>query len=99
MKKQLYFEDIDSNICRSEEYFQNIMKRDGLQEMKVLEAFPYREEGLFWCYIAHEVADKSDQPCGKECNHYEPRNGKSGCCKHYTRQFYHHGDEVTLARK
>ena len=32
----------------------------------------------------------------KQCNDYEPRNGKSGCCRFYTTTLYIHGKKITL---
>jgi hypothetical protein len=37
----------------------------------------------FFCKYFGEVGDKSEGGCGKICKGYEPRNGKSGACKHY----------------
>lgn len=57
------------------------MRERGLTEAKVFEAkrckakddFIYCEDLMDWC-------EKGE--CGKQCDSYEPRNGKNGCCKH-----------------
>lgn len=36
---------------------------------------------LFWC-SEHEFAGEVGEDCGTSCKEYEPRNGKSGRCRH-----------------
>ncbi len=36
------------------------------------------------------------EPCGKECGDYEPRNGKSGCCR-FRGYCYEAGPEFKLS--
>lgn len=87
MKKQkVYFSDIDETYawfaypldCILDE-----MKDRGLTEIEVSEAERESDPDYFYCKAAGEVFIKppEGEPCGKECPDYNPRNGKSGCCK------------------
>ena len=48
-----------------------------------------------WCTQFSEFIDTSDV-CGKQCNHYEPRNGKSGCCTQCVQGFIGTGQLYTV---
>jgi hypothetical protein len=57
--------------------------------MKLFEAIEQKGvEGYFWCNHFEAVSEKDGMTCGKMCNSYAPRNGKSGCCTHYSLKFY-----------
>jgi len=95
-KKKLYFENEDAENCYSEEYFQDKMKEEGLEELTVLEANKSKEKEYIYCTAIDSCGESSN--CGKECEDYEPRNGKNGCCRH-RRTIYEYGEEVTLKLK
>jgi hypothetical protein len=58
------------------------MVKNGVTEMIIYEAEKSKgENDLFWCRQYFGCGEKGN--CGKLCKHYEPRNKKSGCCKHY----------------
>lgn len=94
MKEKLYFKDEDSEICHTQEYFEDCMREDNIGEMIVFEALPEREPGIFWCKEYLFCGDGTQEYCGKQCDEYEPRNGVSGCCKFHTTKFYTWGDKV-----
>lgn len=98
MKKKFYFKNEGDEICYTEEKILADMKSDGIDELTVLEAYPYKASGgIFWCKHDCFCGDDSYEYCGKDnCRNYTPRNGKSGCCKYYTTIMYGTGDEVTL---
>lgn len=96
MKQQFYFENEDAETCYTEEYWKNYMKSEGLTKMEVMKGVPEKIKGIFWCKHEAFCGDDSSEYCGKQCNDYAPRNGKSGCCKHYTTQLYSHGEKVVL---
>ena len=99
MKKQTYyFRTDDSERCHPAEYFHSDMIEQGLTEMEVFEAIPEKVQGAIWCNAVDEVALREDYPCGKGCEDYEPRNGKSGCCK-YNGRLFTTGEKVTLKLK
>ena len=99
MKEQYYFEYSDSEVCYQKSYFEDEMRDNEITEMEVYEAHPDKTSGCFWCKVQHFCGDDSRDTCGKQCNEYEPRNGKSGCCKNYTTTLYMHGDKITLKLK
>ena len=79
---KLYFETLDSEHCFSLEDIKDKMRADNIKTQTV-----YRAEidktvpDFFWCGAMGEVGEKGN--CGKQCEDYKPRNGKSGCCKHW----------------
>lgn len=97
--EKYYFEYTDSEICYPEDYFTDQMNYADLTEIGVYEAIPERIKGVFWCKVECFCGDDSRDTCGKQCRQYSPRNGKSGCCKHYTTKMYTHGNRVILRLK
>ena len=91
-----YFKYSDSEVCYQRSYFDDEMTENELSEMEVYEAIPDRTTGCFWCKVECFCGDDSRDTCGKQCRQYSPRNGKSGCCKHYTTQLYTQGNKITL---
>lgn len=79
--KKYYFENEDSEMAFTKDYFISEMKENELPEMKLMEAIPSKDKDYFYCRFAMEVAEKEEDTCGKGCDGYEPRNGKSGVCK------------------
>ncbi|RKD96761.1 hypothetical protein [Marinifilum flexuosum] len=97
MKKQYYFASIGAEYCYTKEYFIERMKQEGLEEIEVYKAVPDTEKGIFWCKAIQECGVDSSSSCGtKNCEDYEPRNGKNGCCKHYSTRVYRWGEAVKL---
>lgn len=94
--KTLYFENQDAEYCYTKEHFIEKMKENNIDSMEVLKAVPDKIDSIFWCKAIGEVVDSDYDPCGKVCENYEPRNGKSGCCKHYKKTLYTHGDKTTI---
>ena len=90
-----YFETVDAKLCYPESYFQDEMRDNGLTEMTVLEAIPMKssETDYMWCKENEAAGEKGE--CGRFCDAYEPRNGKSGMCKHQGR-LNDFGEEVIL---
>lgn len=94
--KKLYFENEDSEHCYSEAYFQRKMEEDGLSEMEVFEAVKSKDKYFIYCKAVQTCGEASE--CGKNCDDYAPKNGKSGCCKNRG-TMYDYGFDVTLYRK
>lgn len=87
-KAKLYFENEDAELCHPLEYHLNEAKADGLIEVQLLEAIPDKTTHDFiWCTSFGAVSERGN--CGKVCPDYEPRNKKSGICKHQGRMFTH----------
>lgn len=96
-RKQMYFcPDISEEYCYALNYIVDEMNELDLQQVTVARAVRETETEYFFCKaIDTPLVKDLDEPCGKSCADYEPRNGKNGCCKH--RGFcYKPGDEYTL---
>lgn len=92
---KLYFEEHNEEMCHPLSYFKDKLKSEGLSEIKLFKAEKMGKEeteGWFWCREHLGVGDKGEGPCGNQCEHYRPRNGISGCCKHYSAQMYNRTD-------
>jgi len=70
MKK--YYSEHNDEYCYPLDYFE--------KGKIVFEAKIIRNVDMFYCTLVYEVGEKGS--CGKSCEGYEPRNGKSGICKH-----------------
>ena len=78
---KLYFQDDDEN-CYNIQHHIDYMKENEIKEMKVFEAKPEHGTGMFFCKEYSEVGEVNGT-CGKMCDKYMPRNGKSGICKYH----------------
>jgi hypothetical protein len=97
MNTKLYFSGFNEEICYPIEWILNEMKERGLDVVEVYLAQRELGTNYFFCKAVWLVSEHGDGfgDCGKSCEIYEPRNGKSGCCKH--RGFcYEPGVEFTL---
>jgi hypothetical protein len=95
--RKLFYKYSDSELCYSEKYFKDMMKNRGLKEMNVYAAVPEKIKGIFWCNEFSFSGDGTQDYCGKQCEKYNPRNGKSGCCLNHSSILYSKGDSVTLS--
>lgn len=77
---RFYFQEADEN-CYSLGYHLDYMKENFLTEMKVYLAIPEVSSDYFYCKHFQVCGERGD--CGKSCEAYTPRNGKSGVCKHF----------------
>ena len=76
-----FFQNEDDEHCFTKNHFIELMKETGEKEMNVFVAKPLTDDQYFFCKAVGECGERGH--CGKECDDYEPRNGKSGCCKHF----------------
>ena len=73
MNKKLYFTENDGEYCYPAKYY---------DEGDILFlAVPDKDKEYFFCRAVEEVGT-SDTPCGKECSDYDPKNGRTGMCRH-----------------
>jgi len=77
-----YYKDGDSEYCYPLEYHLEYMRENGIEKMDVFEAKMENDSEFFFCKEVMEVGEKNGT-CGKMCEDYQPRNNKSGICKHY----------------
>lgn len=52
-----------------------------VEQRRLYRARPMHGVEFFWCTALHEVGLKGEG-CGRQCDSYEPRNGKNGRCRH-----------------
>lgn len=79
---KLYFREGDDEVAYDLETHYDYMRSEGIKELKVYRAKAEIGTGMFWCQEYQEIGDTKES-CGKQCEAYKPRNGKSGICKHY----------------
>lgn len=96
-QRELYFLSVDDEWCHTRD---DIFEETNLDEVEAYVAERFKSKGIFWCKEHSFCGDDSRETCGKwNCDEYEPRNGRSGCCKHYSTVLYTAGKKVTLKRK
>ena len=74
------------------------MEFEDIESLDLYVAKKVKDEDYFFCKIVGSVSEKGY--CGKGCIKYNPRNKKSGCCKHYSKALFEKTDEkITIKRK
>lgn len=86
--KRFYFLSKDGELCYTLEYVRSYMSWNELDSITIYPAIRTTVPNVFWCNKYELVGDKSEGSCGKECQGYKPKNGKSGCCIHCSRKMY-----------
>lgn len=76
-----YFSNIEPEFCRTKQYLLDKMKDEEINELIVFEAKRITNDFMFYCR-EHMATGLVGDGCGLNCEDYNPRNGKSGCCKH-----------------
>lgn len=94
---KLYFSRFNEEIAYSKEWILKEMKERELEYLEVYEAKRELGTSYFFCKAVGLVAEHGDgfDDCGKSCELYAPRNGRSGCCK-YRGFCYEPGQEYIL---
>ncbi len=70
-------------------------KSDNLTEIEVIKAKRDTGQGYFFCKHFGSVGEVG-QGCGKSCEAYKPRNGKSGRCIHSGYCYTYTDDKKTI---
>lgn len=96
MIKQFYFYNDYDEECYTKERIIEMMREDGVIGKKVFKAVKEDIKDVFYCREYTSLVDKGE--CGKQCESYDPRNGKSGICKHHG-NLYAQGEKVTIKIK
>jgi hypothetical protein len=92
----LYFSDITQDeACYSKQSIINIAKKQKLSEVEMFEAKIERKSDYFYCSKYKEAGEKGN--CGKSCEFYTPRNGKSGMCK-FNKPIYEQTDKKIIVK-
>jgi hypothetical protein len=96
--KKLYFYNEGDEICVSIESIKEMMIDDELTEKTVSEAVIDPDKSYFWCTETGDAGLSDEGTCGKYCEYYKPRNGKSGVCL-FHRRCRTPGKEITVKIK
>jgi len=94
-----YFENTDSEICYSRDYFFDLMKEREITEIEVYPAKIMISSGFYYCKILETMSESSEGECGKLCEYYKPRNGKNGRCKYHANTYELADKKITLKIK
>lgn len=99
MSKLYFCDQINDEQCFTLSALKEMAADEGLTEIRVYIAKPMIGGGLYWCKIHHECGEVSDGDCGKSCDQYSPRNGKSGRCRHSGWCYEPVGERITVKIK
>ncbi len=73
----------DDDTCYKLKSQIDYMIEHGLTTMDLYLAERVTDTDYFYCRHFGEVGEKSEGGCGKICDAYKSRNGRSGVCRHY----------------
>lgn len=92
-----YFINEEDPECWTKAGIQDYMKENDMTELTVFEAKIQKVPGMFYCKLFKEATEIEPDTCGLSCDSYEPRNGKSGCCR-FRGDFHENGDKLKKFR-
>ena len=97
-KPKLYFGPDADERCYPLSWHLEGVENENASTTTLQLAVSYKEPSAAWCFHFDTVIGLTefDEPCGRLCPGYQPRNGQSGCCKHFTRTFYEPGERVVF---
>lgn len=92
-----YFLEKDNcDLCHPLSYFRDKIKEEELSELVLYEAKMNTNSGYFYCREFQDVGEVGET-CGKFCDKYSPRNGKSGRCR-FSANLYEMTDRVKILK-
>jgi hypothetical protein len=97
MKKLFFNEDYDENF-HTIDYFKEILTTHNLESIVLHKGKVEYGTDYFYCAEAMEVGMKDDPGCGRDCEWYEPCNGKSGRCRHNKNCYTETGEIFKLTK-
>lgn len=99
MPTPLYFRTEDCLFAYPLEKHLEDAKEAGETSITLFEAIPDRlPDDVFFCQKFDEIGDTG--LCNsRDCSAYSPRNGKSGCCRFYSKKGYVKGKIKTFEVK
>ena len=89
-----YFQTPQSERAYTLAYHIEAARKLGLPEIALYEAIPVEFPGFFWCRHSDQMGEAG--VCGADCEGYTPKNGRSGCCRHYSKRFFEVGNVVVF---
>lgn len=93
-----YFINPEDELCYTKDYILDYMLENDIKHLEVHEAVPIIGHDMGWCQEHVTIIDKGEGFCGKGCQFYNPRNGKSGICSSLGRT-YERGNKVKMEIK
>lgn len=100
MKEKMYFEVDRWESCFPLQHFLDEIDRDQNLVFKLQIAKRIKSDGTFYCITEGECFDNDGTICGeRNCQFYEPRNGKNGICKSHRNCYEPVGEELTLTKR
>lgn len=97
--KKLFFSNLDDATCYMLQKHIQDMDDAMIDVLHLHEAKPVYNTDYFYCSHYQEIGDKAQGTCGKMCDHYAPRNGKSGRCKQCKNTYEQTENTYTLIKK
>lgn len=95
--KQLYFcKEFNEAFAYDMDTLKDMAKHEALNQITVTKAIPDPCKDHFYCKEFGFVALKSQGECGKICEGYTPKNGKSGMCKFQGKCYEPIGESITV---
>jgi len=100
-KKKFYFaEGREEENCFTMDFWKDYMRDEEIREMTLLRTETEKVDGYFWCKKDQEMYEKEIGACGLDwCRNYNPRNGRSGICKHSRNTFYTPTDKKIVLKR
>jgi len=95
-KTKLYVASLSDELCYPLSRHLEGARHEGWETIELYECHPEKVPGIGWCHEFEAYIEKGENPCGRLCPKYAPRNGRAGCCKHYTATTYDSGDKVVF---
>lgn len=94
-KGALFFDSKDAECCYPLiHHISHRIIEQGFKEMTLFLAEPVNSADFFFCRNYGMTGEKGS--CGRMCEGYQPRNGKSGVCKHFGRMYENTGKEFKV---
>ncbi len=93
-RENMYFEDANAETCWELDYLHAPASFEEGETVTVFTAIPDREQRACLKFPFVWI-EKEDSPCGRQCELYDPRNGRSGACRSLTHG-YTKGNQVTF---
>jgi len=91
-----YYFDEHEEAMHTKQYWLDHMRENGIDSMEVRKAQIEYGACYFWCSEYQATLLKEDNNCGKFCDSYQPRNGKSGRCKFSKNCYEAVGEPIVL---
>lgn len=97
--KYYFCYELDEFMCFPLKTIKDKMYEVGIKEAKIVEAKMLIGRGFYFCQEFGYVGETSEGNCGKFCEKYSPRNGKSGRCRHSKNTYEPTEKTITIKSK